>query len=275
MKKLEYHLQNKAIEVRKRTLSSLYSAQSGHPGPSLSWTEIATTLLFKELNLKDEKTRDRFILSKGHGVATLYSAISIYNPKQVPKEMLTTLRDIDSPLQGHPVRGTLPLIDASTGSLGQGLSIGIGYALGIKLKKEEDRRVYVVLGDGECQEGQVWEAAMSASKFKLDNLVSIVDYNKFQNDGAISEIMPLESFANKWGSFGWYTQEVDGHNIEQLLNAYTKARNKKRKPSVIIANTVKGKGISFMEGDMGWHSRKITDDEYNAAMEELAGGELK
>lgn len=271
MKEKITYLQNQATEIRKRTLHSLYKAQSGHPGPSLSWVEIAATLFFDELNLKDEKTRDKFILSKGHGAATLYAAISIYDPQQVTEDMLKTLRDMGSPLQGHPVRGTLPLVDASTGSLGQGLSVGIGYALGMKLKKENDRQVYVVLGDGECQEGQVWEAAMSAKKFKLDNLTAIVDYNKFQNDGAVTDTMPLDHFVNKWRSFGWHTQEIDGHNIEQLLKAYANAKKKKGKPSAIIAHTLKGKGISFMEGDMSWHSRAISPQEYTDIMNELRG----
>jgi len=270
MKSKTENLIEKATEIRRRTISSLYSAQSGHPGPSLSWTEIATTLFFDELNLKSPE-RDRFILSKGHGVATLYAAISMYDPQLISEEALKTLREIGSPLQGHPVRGKIPLIDASTGSLGQGLSIGIGYALGMKLKGEEERRVYVVLGDGENQEGQIWEAAMAAPKFKLGNLTAIIDYNKFQNDGAVENIMPLDSLKKKWQSFGWHTQEVNGHDISQLLDAYTQTREKQYQPSVIIAHTIKGKGISFMEGSMAWHSRVINQIEYDKAINELKG----
>jgi transketolase len=260
-----------AKEIRRRTILSLYTAQSGHPGPSLSWTEIATTLLFKEMDLADnpDDERDRIILSKGHGVATLYSAISILNPEYISIDQLKTLRDLGSPLQGHPVRGTVPYIDASTGSLGQGLSVGIGYALGIKLKNQE-RRVYVILGDGECQEGQVWEAFMAAPKFNLNNLVAIIDHNKFQNESSVKDTMPLNPLEDKLKSFGWYVQRVDGHNIQGLLDAYDNTRASKF-PSVIIADTIKGKGISFMENNMAWHSKVITPQEYDLALKDLNG----
>lgn len=251
-------------DIRKLTLDSLYAAQSGHPGPSLSIVEILATLFFDEMNLDGEE-RDRFILSKGHAVPSLYATLALKG--YIQEDELKTLREVNSKLEGHPVRGTLPLIDASTGSLGQGLSVGIGYALGKRLKGD-DHKVYVIVGDGESQEGQIWEAAMSAAKFKLDNLVAIVDYNGFQNDGAVKDQMPLEPLDKKWRAFGWHVQTVDGHNIEELLQAYKNTRRSK-KPSAIIANTIKGKGISFMEGTMGWHSRKITPEEYKLAMEEL------
>lgn len=253
-----------ALEIRRRTINSLYAAQSGHPGSSLSIVEILTTLFFAEINLKG-KNRDRFILSKGHAVPSLYAAFSLLG--HISVEELKTLRQIGSPLEGHPVKGKLPFIDASTGSLGQGLSIGIGYALGIKLKNEE-RRVYVIIGDGECQEGQIWEAAMAASKFGLNNLLVILDYNKYQNDGSVKDTMPLEPLTQKWRSFNWHVQEVDGHNMNELLDAYKEAR-KFYQPSVIIAHTVKGKGVSFMESKIDWHSRAINNEEYKIAIQEL------
>ncbi|MFC1690841.1 transketolase [Nanoarchaeota archaeon] len=259
------NLTDVALEIRRRTLKSLYSAQSGHPGPSLSIVEMLSTLFFKEMNIKGEE-RDRFILSKGHAAASFYAVLSILG--HISEDQLLTLREMGSPLQGHPVKGTLPLVDASTGSLGQGLSIGIGYALGIKLKGQ-DRRVYVIIGDGESQEGQIWEAAMAAPKFKLGNLLVIVDYNKYQNDGAVKDIMPLDPLADKWKSFGWHVQEVDGHDMDALTEAYQNARKERDKPSVIVANTMKGKGISFMEGEMSWHSKAMKPEEYESAMNEL------
>ena len=255
---------NKAAKIRKRTLFALYSAQSGHPGPSLSIVEILTALLFSEMNCHGEK-RDRIILSKGHAVASFYAALSTGG--FIKQEELSHLREIGSPLQGHPVRDTLPLIDASTGSLGQGLSVGIGYALGMRLKRE-DRRVYVIIGDGECQEGQIWEAAMSAAKFCLGNLVVILDYNKFQNSGAVNDIMPIEPLRKKWESFGWDVQEIDGHDFNAIISSFKDARCKLT-PQIIIAHTKKGKGVSFMEEKMAWHSRVIKADEYDAITKEL------
>lgn len=261
---IEKDLKKIARQIRKRTIDSLYAAQSGHPGPSLSIVEILTTLFFKEMNLEGDK-RDRFILSKGHAVPSLYATLSMLG--YISEEQLKTLRKIGSPLEGHPVRSKLPLIDSSTGSLGQGLSVGIGYALGIKLRNQ-DRRVYVIIGDGESQEGQIWEAAMSAPKFGLGNLLVILDYNKFQNEDSVNDTMPLEPLAQKWESFNWHVNEVDGHSMDKLLAAYKEAR-KSPKPSVIIAHTIKGKGISFMESDMNWHSRAMNEDEYKSAMKEL------
>ena len=280
-----------ARNIRVNIMDALYHAQSGHPGPSLSIVEILATLIFKEMNigavctstddqfinkvtgvphnqkyLDDEQNHDTLILSKGHASTTLYAAL--VEAGYINKEALDTLRDIGSRLQGHPVRGTLPFVAASTGSLGQGLSIGVGRALGSKFKKD-GRRFYVILGDGECQEGQIWEAAMSASKFNLDNLVAVVDFNKLQNDGAVANIMPLNPIIDKWMSFGWYVQEIDGHNITELLKAYENTRAYNNKPSVIIARTMKGKGISFMEDTMDWHSRAISKDQYQAAIAEL------
>ena len=260
-----FNLQEKAKETRRRIIKSLFNAQSGHAGPSLSVVEILITLLFEEMDLEGND-RDRFILSKGHGVPAWYAALSLAG--YLPEEKLSTLRQIGSPLQGHPVRGTLPLIDASTGSLGQGFSVGIGYALAMRLK-HHNRRVYVVVGDGESQEGQIWEAAMAAAKFKLSNILVIIDFNKIQNEAFVDEQMPLEPFGEKWASFGWQVQELDGHDMGQLLRAYEQARRSSG-PTVIIAHTIKGKGVSFMEGSVDWHSCALGEQEYKMAIKELS-----
>lgn len=263
-------LQTIARDIRRLTLKSLFHAQSGHPGPSLSIVEMLATLFFGEMNLDGEE-RDRFILSKGHAAPSYYAALCAKG--FISEDLLMTLRDAGSPLEGHPVKGKHPMIDASTGSLGQGFSVGIGYALAMKLRKQDRRRVYVIIGDGESQEGQIWEAAMCAPKFKLDNLLVIVDYNKYQNDGAVADQMPLDPLAEKWRAFNWHVQELaDGHDVEALRAAYARARETKGRPSVIIAHTTKGKGISFMEGGQGWHSRAIKPDEFRRAMAELGDG---
>lgn len=283
-------LKEHAKEIRKRILDSIHFAGAGHIGPSLSWADIATTLFFKEMKLSagDERgklvsspvkigpreERDIFVLSKGHAVPTLYSALSVLNPEYISEDKLKTLRDINSDLEGHPVAGSFPLVDASTGSLGQGLSIAQGYSLSNKLQGR-DSIAYVVLGDGETQKGQVFEAAMSAAKFanqgRLSGLIAVLDYNKFQGDGSIKDTMPsLEPVKEKWESFGWYVQEVDGHNHEQLLNAYENARQITNKPSMIIANTTKGKGVSFMEQDpIYWHGGALTNEFYEKAISEV------
>ncbi|WP_321493253.1 transketolase [uncultured Desulfobacter sp.] len=258
-------LKNISNNIRKNTLDALFGAQSGHPGASLSIAEILAVLFFSKMQLNGE-ARDRFILSKGHAAPALYGALAEMGA--CSKDMLPTLRKFESPLQGHPVRGTLPYIDASTGSLGQGLSMGIGYALGIKLKKNR-HRVYVLMGDGETQEGQVWEAAMSAPKLGLDNLVAILDLNGFQNDGAVADTMPVEPVADKWRAFNWHVVTVDGHDVEALSNAFEDCR-KALKPSLIIAKTVKGKGISFMEGKVSWHCQAINKLDYEKAIMELS-----
>ena len=277
--------------VRINILEALYSAQSGHPGPSLSVVEIVTTLLHKIMNfgdiysstsgeyidpiigllinpnyLKDENNHDILILSKGHAAATIYAALAEMG--LIGKDELMSLRQTGSKLQGHLVRGTLPLVSASTGSLGQGLSIGIGRAIGSRLKKD-NRRIFVIIGDGESQEGQIWEAIMSASKFGLNNLVAIVDYNGFQNDGAVNDIMSLDPLVDKWESFGWHTQKVDGHDHDELIRAFRFADYEKMKPSCIIAYTKKGKGVSFMEDNMVWHSKAMSEEEFDQAIKEL------
>ena len=263
----EAELKSTAEKIRRYIVTAVHAAQSGHAGPSLSMVEIMATLRFNEMSM-EAPAEDYFILSKGHAAPCYYAAETAAG--RISYEELTTLRQLGSPLQGHPVKGSFPFIDASTGSLGQGLSIGIGYALGNHLN-DGKRRIYVVLGDGELQEGQIWEAAMAASKFNLGNVLAIVDYNKFQNEDAVEKQMPLEPLADKWRSFNWHVQELkDGHSISGLLEAYSNAREETSKPSVIIAHTTKGKGISFMEGSMEWHSRAPSDEEYAAAMQELS-----
>jgi transketolase len=263
-------LRDRARIIRRHIVEMLHAAASGHPGGSLSAVEIVTALYFGGVLRYDAKRpdwedRDRFVLSKGHGVPVQYAAMA--EAGYLPVEELRTLRQIDSRLQGHPVLGSLPGIEASTGSLGQGLSIGLGMALAARLSRN-DFRVFVMLGDGECQEGQVWEAAMAAGHHRPDNLIAIVDYNKFQLDGAVEEIIGLEPFAAKWQSMGWQTREIDGHDMEQVLEAleWSTAAGA---PACIIAHTVKGKGVSFMEGDNAYHGVAPSDDELGRALGEL------
>ena len=265
------NLKEASHEIRKRALTSIYQAQAGHLGPSLSWADIAATLFFEEMNLEG-KDKDTFVLSKGHAVPSLYAALSLKG--YIEENELKTLRQIGSRLQGHPVADYLPTIKISTGSLGQGLSFSWGYAAGNKIQNKKGR-VYVVLGDGECQEGQVWEAAMSAPNFsnkgRISGLTAIIDHNKYQGDGSIKDTLSdLEPLAEKWKSFGWYVQEVDGHNYNQLLGAYQNAKEETQKPPMIIAHTIKGKGVSFMEKDpIKWHGAVLNEELYKKAMEEL------
>ena len=250
----------------------LAAAGSGHPGGSLSAVEIVTALYFGgflrfDPEKPDWEDRDRFILSKGHGVPVQYAALA--EAGMLPVEELRTLRRIDSRLQGHPVLGTAPGIEASTGSLGQGLSIGLGMALAARIDRK-DWLVYVLLGDGECQEGQVWEAAMAAGHHQPNNLIAIVDYNKFQLDGAISEIIGLEPFADKWRAFGWETREIDGHDLGQVVEALDWA-GRQGKPACIIAHTIKGKGVSFMENNNAYHGVAPSEEELARALRELKG----
>jgi transketolase len=263
-------LRDRARIIRRHIVEMLHAAASGHPGGSLSAVEIVTALYFGgilryDAQRPDWEDRDRFVLSKGHGVPVQYAAMA--EAGYLPVEELRTLRQIDSRLQGHPVLGSLPGIEASTGSLGQGLSIGLGMALAARLSRK-DFRVFVMLGDGECQEGQVWEAAMAAGHHRPDNLIAIVDYNKFQLDGAVEEIIGLEPFAAKWQSMGWQTREIDGHDMEQVLEAleWSTAAGA---PACIIAHTIKGKGVSFMEGDNAYHGVAPSDDELGQALGEL------
>jgi transketolase len=263
-------LRDRARIIRRHIVEMLHAAASGHPGGSLSAVEIVTALYFGgilryDAQRPDWEDRDRFVLSKGHGVPVQYAAMA--EAGYLPVEELRTLRQIDSRLQGHPVLGSLPGIEASTGSLGQGLSIGLGMALAARLSRK-DFRVFVLLGDGECQEGQVWEAAMAAGHHRPANLVAIVDYNKFQLDGAVEDIIGLEPLAAKWQSMGWQTREIDGHDMEQVLEALEWSISAGA-PACIIAHTVKGKGVSFMEGDNAYHGVAPSDDELGRALGEL------
>lgn len=269
MKKKIRFLKNKANTIRKLIIQMLGKAGSGHPGGSLSSTEIITCLYFEVLrhNPKDPQwsDRDRFHLSKGHCCPALYAALALSG--YFPREELMNLRKLGSILQGHPDRRT-PGIEVASGSLGQGLSVALGMALAGKIDKK-NWRTYCLMGDGEIQEGNIWEAAMAAAHFKLDNLCAILDYNRFQIDGRIEEIMELEPLANKWESFGWHVIQCDGHNIEELLQAFEEAKKVSLKPTIIIAHTVKGKGVSFMEDVVDFHGRAPTEEEKKIALREL------
>ena len=265
-------LRDRARLVRRHIVEMLHHAASGHPGGSLSAVEIVTALYFGGVLRHDPSEpewsgRDRFVLSKGHGVPVQYAALAMAG--YFPVDELRTLRRIDSRLQGHPVLGTAPGIEASTGSLGQGLSIGLGMALAARLDGS-DFRVFVLLGDGECQEGQVWEAAMAAGHHRPDNLIAIVDYNKFQLDGATEDIIGLEPLAAKWEAMGWKTREIDGHDMQQVLDGLAWATDAGA-PACLIAHTVKGKGVSFMEGENAYHGVAPSDEELPRALSELEG----
>ncbi len=264
-------LQQKCVEVRKGIIEGVHAAKAGHPGGSLSAAEVFTYLYFEEMNIDpaDSKKadRDRFVLSKGHTAPGLYSALA--NRGFFPVEDLLTLRHIGSHLQGHPCVQHTPGIDASSGSLGQGISVACGMALSAKLSNDS-YRVYTLLGDGELQEGQVWEAAMFAGAKKLDNLCVIVDNNGLQIDGPVDEVNTPYPIADKFKAFNFNVIEVaDGNDFEQLRAAFDAAKACKGMPTAIVMKTVKGKGISFMENQVGWHGKAPNDDEYAIAMEEL------
>jgi transketolase len=247
-------LREKAQHIRRSIIEMLAAAGSGHPGGSLSATDLVTCLYFKVMQHKpDDPTwqdRDRFILSKGHACPVLYAALA--EAGYITPDLLTSLRRFGSPLQGHPDRRKFGLMEASTGSLGIGLSLGVGMALAARLRNSPSR-IYVMLGDGECEEGQIWEAAMWAAHQKLDNLCAIVDYNRLQLDAGVEEITSLEPLADKWRAFQWNVQEIDGHNYEHILNAFAQAQQTKGKPTVLVAKTVKGKGVSYMENQIKFH----------------------
>lgn len=263
-------LENIANEVRKGIIEEVYSAQSGHPGGSLSCADILTVLYFNQMNVSPEKpddiNRDRLVLSKGHCTPALYSVLA--EKGYFSKEKLKTFRNIHSKLQGHPDMNKVPGVDMTTGSLGQGLSVAVGMAIASKMN-EAGCRVYCILGDGEIDEGQIWEAAMSAYKNQLDNLCVILDNNGLQIDGNIEEVAGLDNIQGKFKSFGFNVIEVDGHNISNLIDSFNTAKQTKGKPSIIIAKTVKGKGVSFMENQAGWHGKAPKREEYEKAMEEL------
>ena len=267
MNKLE--LMKTANEIRKGIVTALHSAKAGHPGGSLSATEI-TYLYFEEMNVdpKDPKKadRDRFVLSKGHTAPGLYSTLA--QKGFFPKEDLVTLRHTGSYLQGHPDMKHIPGVDMSSGSLGQGISAAVGMAIAGKLDNA-DYRVYTLLGDGEIQEGQVWEASMLAAHRKLDNLVVIVDNNNLQIDGAITEVNSPYPIDKKFEAFNFHVINIDGNDFDQIDAAFKEAKTVKGQPTAIIAKTVKGKGVSFMENQVGWHGKAPNDEEYKIAMEEL------
>ena len=263
-------LQCTAAKVRMGIIESTHGAKAGHPGGSLSATEMFTYLYFKEMNIdpKNPKdpNRDRFVLSKGHTAPGLYAALA--HRGFFPVEDLPTLRHIDSYLQGHPNMNTVPGVDMSTGSLGQGVSVAVGMALGAK-HQNKDFRVYTLLGDGEIQEGQVWEACMAAAHYKLDNLVVIVDNNGLQIDGNVADVMSPYPIVDKLTAFGFHTIAIDGHDFDAIESAMNEAKTVKGQPTAIVMKTVKGKDVSYMENKAGWHGKAPNDEEYEIAMNEL------
>ena len=264
-------LKEKAKEIRRSIVSMITEAKSGHPGGSLSATDILTALYFSEMNIDPANPkmegRDRFVLSKGHAAPAIYATLA--EKGYFSKDELMTLRKFGSRLQGHPDMKKLPGIEISTGSLGQGLSVANGMALNAKMFNE-NYRTYVILGDGEVQEGQIWEAAMTAAHYKLNNLCAFLDNNNLQIDGNVSEIMGVEPLDKKWEAFGWNVIKIDGHDFEQILSALDKARECKDKPTMVIAKTIKGKGVSFMENVCGFHGVAPTLEELERALAELA-----
>lgn len=272
MKKNKEELVKISKQIRKDVVEMLTESASGHPGGSLSAADIVTTLFFNELNIdpsnpKDEN-RDRFVLSKGHAAPVLYSALA-RRGFFAPEELLT-LRKTGSRLQGHPNMNDLPGIDMSTGSLGQGISAAVGMALAGKTDNKS-YRVYALLGDGELEEGQVWEASMCAAHYKLDNLTAFVDFNGLQIDGEITKVMNPSPIDKKFEAFGWNVLMIDGHNYDEILDAIEKAKNHKGQPTVIICNTIKGKGVSFMENEASWHGTAPNKEQCEIALKELGG----
>ncbi|MBO5349429.1 MAG: transketolase [Clostridia bacterium] len=263
-------LENISKEIRRGIIEQVYNAQSGHPGGSLSCADILTVLYFNQMNINPKEPnaegRDRLVLSKGHCSPALYATLA--RKGYFDKDLLSDFRKIGSNLQGHPDMNKVPGVDMSSGSLGQGLSVANGMALNSKLE-ESGYRVYCILGDGEIQEGQVWEAAMTASKYKLDNLCVIVDNNNLQIDGTIEDVKGLKNIEEKFESFGFNVITVNGNNIADLINAFDKAKMTKGKPTAIVAITTKGKGVSFMEDKAEWHGKAPNEEQYNIAMEEL------
>ena len=268
MNKLE--LQKKAVEVRKGIVTGVYNAKSGHPGGSLSAADLFTYLYFEEMNVDpknpEDENRDRFVLSKGHTAPGYYAALALKG--FFPIEDLKTLRHVGSYLQGHPDKKHTPGVDMSSGSLGQGLSVAVGMALAAKMQGK-DYRTYCLCGDGEIQEGQIWEAAMWAGHRKLDNLVVIVDNNNLQIDGSIEDVCSPYPIDKKFEAFNFHVINIDGNDFDQIRAAFKEARETKGMPTAIIAKTVKGKGVSFMENAAGWHGKAPNDEEYEIAMADL------
>jgi transketolase len=268
-----HELNNIAKSVRLKILHMLTNAGSGHTGGSLSAADVAVAIYFSKMNFNPKdpfwKERDRFILSKGHAAPLQYAIMA--EAGYFPEEELNNLRQSESPLQGHPCCKRLPGIEVSTGSLGQGLSVANGIALGLRLDNNP-ARVYCIMGDGEIQEGQIWEAAMTAAHYGIDNLCAVVDKNGLQIDGPVSKVMNIEPVADKWASFGWHAIKIDGHDMEQIVNALDEAENVKGKPTVIIANTTKGKGVSFFENKVEYHGITPTREELTRAVAEINNG---
>lgn len=268
---IEKYLSGKAHLIRQHIVRMIHAAKSGHPGGSLSAVEILTALYFHIMQLDpnrpDWERRDRFVLSKGHAAPALYATLA--ERGYFPVSDLLTLRKLGSPLQGHPDMKKVPGVEMSTGSLGQGLSTACGMALAGCLDKS-GWRVYALLGDGECQEGQIWEAAMAAAHYKLDNLIVYLDYNRLQIDGPIRSVMNPEPFPEKWKAFGWQVFTVDGHSFPEIIAATEEAQASIERPSIIICHTVKGKGVSFMENEADWHGKAPNDEQVKNALSELA-----
>jgi transketolase len=263
-------LRRRSFDLRIDNLTAIATATSGHPGGTLSVMDILQTLFFAEMRHRPSEPhwpeRDRVVLSKGHAVPALYTVLA--HAGYFSRDMLPSLRRLGSPLQGHPANFLLPGIEASTGSLGQGLSMAIGMALASKLEGDKFR-VYAIIGDGESEEGQIWEAAMAAPKFELDNLCVILDHNKGQIDGPVAEVMNIEPIADKWRAFNWNVVSIDGHDYEQIGGALDQARATKCKPTFIVAETIKGKGVSFMEGKISWHGMAPSKEQLAQAVAEL------
>jgi transketolase len=263
-------LEKTAKRLRREIIKMIYQAGSGHPGGALSVLDILVVLYYKIMKIDPDNClapdRDRLVLSKGHACPALYAVLA--DRGFFPTDYLSNLRQIDSPLQGHPDMRKTPGVEMSTGSLGQGLSAANGMALAARLDNSS-RRVYVILGDGECQEGQIWEAAMSAAHYRLDNLIAFLDYNGLQIDGWLRDVKMVQPLAEKWRSFGWNVLETNGHDYKALLEAVNKGKTTKGLPTMIIAHTVKGKGVSFMENQIDWHGRAPNKEEFEKAMLEL------
>ena len=274
---VSYEMNNKeyeeiASQIRQHVIRAIYNAKSGHPGGSLSATDILTALFFKEMNIDPEKKkkedRDMFVLSKGHAGPGLYATMGVRG--FYPVEDMYSLRKLGSKFQGHPSSYKLPCLEHSTGSLGQGFSAAVGMAIGARLKGL-DQRVYTILGDGELQEGLVWEAAMCAAHYKLDNLCAFVDWNGLQIDGANDDVMTVKPIDEKFKAFGWNVLMIDGHNFTEIFEALDSARQFKEKPTMIVARTHKGQGVSFMADQAGWHGKAPNEEQARAAIEELGG----
>lgn len=267
-------LKRHALNIRKNILTMVYSAQSGHIGGSLSCVDILTELYFEQMDINKNNAgsidRDRFVLSKGHASAALYATLA--EKGLINQEELLSFRKLDSKLQGHPNMNYIDVIDMSTGSLGQGISTAVGMAISNKFLDKNKNRIYCLLGDGECEEGEVWEACMTASHYQLDNLCGILDYNHLQIDGDIKDVGAPEPFIPKFDAFGWHTIEADGHDFDSLEKAFEEAKKTKGKPSMIVAHTIKGKGVSFMENNVKWHGSAPNKEQYEQAMKELEGG---